>query len=451
VSPRISIRLLGSQSDERLVKLVREGHERAFDALVHRYRRPLLRYCRRLGLSDARAEDAVQLAILNAWLALDSGTEVRELKPWLYRIAHNGAINAQRGSSERTAALSEAVSASGAGAVEEDLDRRIAVCDALAEVASLPPMQRRALVLTAIDGKSHDEVAGLLGVNQDAVRGLLYRARTTLRSAAAFTPQPLITWAACDAGTDGATTGRLPELAAGGGALGLGGVLIKTATVAITAGAMLGGAAVVRQQGARGHDFRTRALAGAVTSHGVDPAFGVRGETPPQASAVSTRAAAAPPRDRMLPARTRTQTRASIRAANGSQSADSSQGSAFRAPAAEPVRLNGEPRAGDTRPGEQRLHDGAETGVGNSQPVEGDGSPVVAPRPLSREQQRGDSSTATAPAGEVPAGVPGGTDETAAGPAQPPSSGERAEAPQQQGPVEGARLAGGSSAGRSGG
>src|SRR5437879_980391 len=86
LSPRVPFRLLVVQSDERLVKLVRDGHERAFDALVHRYRRPLLRYCRSIGLSESRAEDVLQLAMLNAWLALTGGVEVRELKPWLYRI-----------------------------------------------------------------------------------------------------------------------------------------------------------------------------------------------------------------------------------------------------------------------------------------------------------------------------------------------------------------------------
>src|SRR6202000_762309 len=86
-STRISIRLLAAQSDQRLVALARDGHERAFEALVQRYRRPLLRYCRSLRLSDTRAEDVLQQALLRAWLALSGGTEVRDVRPWLYPIA----------------------------------------------------------------------------------------------------------------------------------------------------------------------------------------------------------------------------------------------------------------------------------------------------------------------------------------------------------------------------
>src|SRR5829696_5550986 len=93
--PSPSIVLLRTQSDARLVALAREGHERAFEAIVERYRRQLLRACRRL-LPDARAEDALQQALVAAWRGLERGDEVRELRPWLHRIAHNTALNLLR-------------------------------------------------------------------------------------------------------------------------------------------------------------------------------------------------------------------------------------------------------------------------------------------------------------------------------------------------------------------
>ncbi|HEX7609470.1 MAG TPA: RNA polymerase sigma factor, partial [Solirubrobacteraceae bacterium] len=94
MSPRASTRLLATQSDQRLLELVANGHERAFEAVVNRYRKPLLSYCRRMGLADSRAEDVLQQSLLKAWLALKRGTDVRELRPWLYRVVHNTAINA---------------------------------------------------------------------------------------------------------------------------------------------------------------------------------------------------------------------------------------------------------------------------------------------------------------------------------------------------------------------
>jgi len=293
MSPRISIRLLAAQSDQRLAALAGEGHERAFEALVHRYRRPLLRYCRRMQLADARAEDVLQQALLQAWMALARGADVREVRPWLYRIVHNAAVNAMRANADGHSELTEAMQAKAALARESDLQRTMAVRDALADVAALPQMQQQAIFLTAVDGQSHDEVASVLGVSEGAVRGLLYRARTTLRgAAAALTPPPLLAWAAGGAGTAGPTGERLAELSAGGGAAGLTGLLLKGAAVAVTAGAVATGATVVSFTGV-----------GAKASARQSSPAGLRGSAaagPSTAVGVLSGLAAIPPKGRPL-------------------------------------------------------------------------------------------------------------------------------------------------------
>jgi RNA polymerase sigma factor (sigma-70 family) len=243
MSPWISTRLLATQSDQRLAELARRGHERAFEAVVERYRRPLLRYCSRMGLSDGRAEDVLQHALLQAWLALERQAEVRELRPWLYRIVHNTAVNALRSSRDDQRLALDGASLPAVASSESDVDRRIAVRDALSGVAALPRMQREAIIMSAFAGRSHEEVADELGITDGAVRGLLYRARATLRAAAAaITPQPLIGWA-CGIGA-GQTTERLAELSAPVGLAGMTGVLAKGAAMAVTAAVLVGGAAV---------------------------------------------------------------------------------------------------------------------------------------------------------------------------------------------------------------
>jgi RNA polymerase sigma factor (sigma-70 family) len=256
MSPSVSIRLLLTQSDERLVGYARAGHERAFEALVQRYRRQLHGYCRRLLLSDERAEDALQQALLQAWVALRDGAEVRDARPWLYRIVHNTAVNALRVSGYDYCKLSESLS--GAGAPQEDLDRRIAVREALAGLAALPQMQREALLRTAVEGRSHQQVASDLGLSEPALRGLVYRARAAMRTAAgAIVPPPLLSWA-LEAGTRGAPAlERVAGLSAGGGSAGLAGLLVKGGAVAVTAGALAGGLVA-----AHGHKVPTARAAG---------------------------------------------------------------------------------------------------------------------------------------------------------------------------------------------
>jgi RNA polymerase sigma factor (sigma-70 family) len=240
MSPSVSVRLLLTQSDARLVELARAGHERAFEALVQRYRRPLLGYCRRLLLPHERAEDALQQGLLQAWLSLRNGTQVRDVKPWLYRIVHNTALNMLRSSGYDYATLNEALS--GAGAPSEDLDRRIAVREALAGLAALPDKQREALLRTAVDGSSYQQAAATMGLSESALRGLVHRARATLRTAAtALTPSPLLSWALSVGGSDASLSARLVEAGASGGSIGLGGLLVKASATVVTAGVLVGG------------------------------------------------------------------------------------------------------------------------------------------------------------------------------------------------------------------
>jgi RNA polymerase sigma factor (sigma-70 family) len=236
--------LLRTQTDERLVALVRGGHERAFEAIVERYRRPLLRACRRV-LPDARAEDAVQQALMAAWNGLLRGDEVRELRPWLYRIAHNTALNHLRVSGYDYDELHEVIN--GRDGTEEEFERRLIARSTLAGLAALPERQREALLQIAVQGRGQEEVARSLGVSEPAVRQLVHRARTQLRSAAtAFVPMPLAAWAASAGERSGPLADRVGELVAGGGAAGIAAAAKTGAVIVLATGAVASPAVVDR-------------------------------------------------------------------------------------------------------------------------------------------------------------------------------------------------------------
>lgn len=236
MSPLISSPFLSRQSDARLVSLARAGNDRAFEALVKRYRSQLLAYARRMLGSDSRAEDALQQALLQAWIALRANAEPHEVKPWLFRIVHNASINVLRRRAHRTVELNEALDATtDAGTGEAHL----AYKETLAHVAALPELQRRAIVLTAFGGSSHEEAAATLGLSDGAVRGLVHRARTTLRrAAAAVVPSPVLAWAAARMARRSAFPERIAELSAGVGSAGAAGLLVKGGAIAVTAGVL---------------------------------------------------------------------------------------------------------------------------------------------------------------------------------------------------------------------
>jgi RNA polymerase sigma factor (sigma-70 family) len=232
--------VLRTQSDRRLAALAAAGSEAAFETIVLRYRRALLSYCRRLPLSESHSEDVVQQSLLCAWTALRRDGEIRELRPWLYRITHNQAISALRRPGGDCDELTEALP--GTAAPDSDLERRALVRETLAAVAALPELQREAILRTAVDGDSYDEVASALGLSNGAVRGLVHRARNALRAGVAvLAPAPLVLRAADQTRRAGPFFQWLPETLAGGGSAGGAAVVVKGAAVLASSAAVVGG------------------------------------------------------------------------------------------------------------------------------------------------------------------------------------------------------------------
>jgi RNA polymerase sigma factor (sigma-70 family) len=230
----ISSAILRTQTDERLVTLARAGHQRAFEAIAERYRGELSRSLRRL-LPAASVEDALQQTHLQAWKALSGGTEVRELRAWLHRIARNAAIGvATRGYDYDE--LQDALLVS--PGPEHELERREAVRRALRGIAALPERQREALLAVAVGGRSHAEVALELGITDSAARQLVHRARVSLLAAASImTPPQLVHWAAR------AGHSMVAGKAAAGTGVGgtLAGPALKLGAVAATVGGVAAG------------------------------------------------------------------------------------------------------------------------------------------------------------------------------------------------------------------
>src|SRR4051812_15560529 len=238
--------LLRSQTDGRLIDLTRDGNERAFEAIVQRYRRPLLRYCSRL-LPPARAEDAVQQAFLSAHRAIHAGDAELNLRPWLYRIAHNASLNLLRQNGFDHDEVSEEID--GVETPPQAFERGERLRTVVAAVQELPERQRSAIVLQAGEGRSYDEIAVELGVSDGAVRQLLNRARNTLReAAAALTPTGLL----ARIGSSGGEATVAERVAAAVAGTGGGALLAKAGATLVVAGAVAGGAATGTLPGTSG-------------------------------------------------------------------------------------------------------------------------------------------------------------------------------------------------------
>ncbi|HEX3761363.1 MAG TPA: sigma-70 family RNA polymerase sigma factor [Kofleriaceae bacterium] len=154
--------------------------------MVGAIRPELHRYCARLTGSVIEGEDIVQDTLARAFYALSMMPEPPPLRPWLFRIAHNAAIDfLRRHGHKYTEArddLDEAVQA--AFGADDRADPAV-VRAALARFLVLPVSQRSAVILKDVLGHSVEDAAAVMGATVPAVKAALVRGRARLRDAEA--------------------------------------------------------------------------------------------------------------------------------------------------------------------------------------------------------------------------------------------------------------------------
>lgn len=149
-----------------------------FMELVGDLRPELHRYCARMTGSVFDGEDVVQDTLAKAYYALGQMREPPNLKPWLFRIAHNTAMDLLKRYEHKHV---EPVSEVPERAESEDagIDPEL-VESALTVFVELPPVQRAAIVLKDVLGHSLEEVATTMGTTVGAVKAALSRARANI-------------------------------------------------------------------------------------------------------------------------------------------------------------------------------------------------------------------------------------------------------------------------------
>ncbi len=182
--------------------------------MYERHRPALRRQAARLLYASGHdPEDVLQDVFLRVHGALRSGVVPLEPRPWLLRLVHNACVDELRRA--RTRPLGD-VELDGVPSIApllpDELARRAEARALLGDIHRLPDRQRSVLVMSAIEGLSHEEVAGRLSTTVETTRSLLARARENLRRTAAA--RETACHAVCDALDEAAAAGvRASEVA----------------------------------------------------------------------------------------------------------------------------------------------------------------------------------------------------------------------------------------------
>jgi RNA polymerase sigma factor (sigma-70 family) len=166
-------------SDEGLTRRAVSGDERAFAAIFRRYHQSLYRYCLAIVGNSQDAQDALQNTMMKVLRALPGEDRKIELRPWLYRIAHNESIDLLRRRRE-TRVLDVEQIAPGYGLAEK-AETRERLRSLVADLKELPERQREVLVMRELSGLEFEEIGAALDTSGAVVRQTLYEARQSLR------------------------------------------------------------------------------------------------------------------------------------------------------------------------------------------------------------------------------------------------------------------------------
>jgi RNA polymerase sigma-70 factor (ECF subfamily) len=183
-------------SDEELLTRVRQGQHNAFGVLVRRYERELYGYLRRYVGDGTLAEDVFQNTFLQVFVKISSYEPGRPVRPWLYTIATNQAIDAMRRNGRHQAvSLNHGREDRGLAEPDDMLgslesrsinpleaaqgeERRLVV---RAAVDRLPEFLRQVVLLGYYQGLKYREIADILNIPLGTVKSRLHTALQKLQ------------------------------------------------------------------------------------------------------------------------------------------------------------------------------------------------------------------------------------------------------------------------------
>jgi RNA polymerase sigma-70 factor, ECF subfamily len=189
MSATISLAKLGGLADGELVQSALDGRETSFEELVRRYQRPIAAYVYRMVGDYDAALDLTQEVFIKVYNSLTRYRSEFKFSTWIYKIAHNAAIDHLRRHAVRDQALTSGIDGERREVLiesrrltpEQESERKERRTEIESVVQLLPAAYRELIVLRHSQDLSYDEIAEVTGLPLGTVKNRLFRARESMR------------------------------------------------------------------------------------------------------------------------------------------------------------------------------------------------------------------------------------------------------------------------------
>jgi RNA polymerase sigma-70 factor, ECF subfamily len=182
-------RELTSVADRDLVATAVSGVEGSFEELVRRYQRPISAYVYRMVGNYESALDLTQEIFIKVYRSLDRYRSEFKFSTWIYKIAHNAAVDHLRRSATREQSLVVGTDGdqfdlpieSGRLSPEQESEQRERRVEIETVVRALPSNYRELIILRHSQDLSYEEIVEVTGLPLGTVKNRLFRAREMMR------------------------------------------------------------------------------------------------------------------------------------------------------------------------------------------------------------------------------------------------------------------------------
>lgn len=172
-----------SLSDEEVVELVRSKDQELYVHLVNRYQEKLLRYAVYLIGDEQMAQDAVQTALIKAFQNLQGFNTDKKFSSWLYRIAHNEAINTvKKNHREKNLQTEIWQTIKSSQDVESEYDRKEMQVYIKKSLDKLPNSYKAPLTLFYLEERSYEDISDILRLPIGTVGTRINRGKKILKN-----------------------------------------------------------------------------------------------------------------------------------------------------------------------------------------------------------------------------------------------------------------------------
>lgn len=174
-------------SDADLVAQVIAGDIEVYGELMQRYEAKLLRYATYVLGGDYASADVVQETFIKAYTNLRSYKSKYSFSAWIYRIAHNTAINVAKKNKKYVAmpddeVIDSLIEFSVPDTLADDADQKLLSDNLRASFTQLSPKYREPLLLNLVDGYGYKEIADILQLPINTVATRIRRAKEQMRT-----------------------------------------------------------------------------------------------------------------------------------------------------------------------------------------------------------------------------------------------------------------------------